>query len=77
MDASNLQPKLIRYIGQDKFGNEMKEDANFGNANVQHYKDESTPEGTRAFCIREGEGSLVAKFSVVNCYNLNKPEMRH
>ncbi|KAK0585701.1 hypothetical protein LWI29_032669 [Acer saccharum] len=68
---------FIGCIGKDKFGEEMKKDSKNAGVNVQYYEDESSPTGTCAVCVADGERSLVANLSAANCYkfeHLKKPE---
>lgn len=63
-------------IGKDKFGEEMKKNAQDAGVNVHYYEDES-PTGTCAVCVLDGERSLVANLSAANCYkvdHLKRPE---
>uniref|UniRef100_A0A0D9W772 Adenosine kinase n=1 Tax=Leersia perrieri TaxID=77586 RepID=A0A0D9W772_9ORYZ len=62
-------------IGKDKFGEEMKKDAQA--AGAHYYEDDNAPTGTCAVCIVGGERSLVANLSAANCYrfeHLKRPE---
>ncbi|KAF2934961.1 adenosine kinase 2 isoform X2 [Oryza sativa Japonica Group] len=64
-------------IGKDKFGEEMKKDAQTAGVNAHYYEDDNAPTGTCAVCIVGGERSLVANLSAANCYrseHLKRPE---
>lgn len=66
----------IGSIGKDKFGEEMKKNAQQAGVKVHYYEDDS-PTGTCGVCVLEGERSLVANLSAANCYkidHLKKPE---
>ncbi|KAI3473273.1 hypothetical protein Pfo_028770 [Paulownia fortunei] len=63
-------------IGKDKFGEEMKKNAQEAGVNVHYHEDES-PTGTCGVCVLGGERSLVANLSAANCYkidHLKRPE---
>ncbi|EAY86759.1 hypothetical protein OsI_08139 [Oryza sativa Indica Group] len=64
-------------IGKDKFGEEMKKNAQAAGVTAHYYEDEAAPTGTCAVCVVGGERSLVANLSAANCYkseHLKKPE---
>ncbi|KAK4730942.1 hypothetical protein R3W88_023930 [Solanum pinnatisectum] len=64
-------------VGKDKFGEEMKKNAQDAGVNVNYYEDETAPTGTCAVCVLDGERSLVANLSAANCYkvdHLKRPE---
>ncbi|CAN1797854.1 Adenosine kinase 2 [Linum perenne] len=58
----------IGSIGKDKFGEEMKKNANQAGVNVHYYEDVAAPTGTCAVCVVGGQSSLVANLSAANCY---------
>ncbi|KAF3322256.1 Adenosine kinase 2 [Carex littledalei] len=63
-------------IGKDKYGEEMKKNAETSGVNA-HYYEVDVPTGTCAVCIVGGERSLVANLAAANCYkpeHLTKPE---
>jgi len=67
----------IGCIGKDKFGEEMKKNAQAAGINAHYYEDENAPTGTCAVCVVGGERSLIANLSAANCYkseHLKKPE---
>ncbi|XP_066348573.1 adenosine kinase 2-like isoform X2 [Miscanthus floridulus] len=67
----------IGCIGKDKFGEEMKKNAQAAGINAHYYEDENAPTGTCAVCVVGGERSLIANLSAANCYKselLKKPE---
>lgn len=64
-------------IGKDKFGEEMRNNAQTAGVNAHYYEDSSAPTGTCAVCVVGGERSLVANLSAANCYkceHLKRPE---
>ncbi|XP_049408010.1 adenosine kinase 2-like isoform X2 [Solanum stenotomum] len=64
-------------VGKDKFGEEMKKNAQDAGVNVHYYEDETAPTGTCAVCVLDGERSLIANLSAANCYKvdqLKRPE---
>jgi adenosine kinase len=64
-------------IGKDKFGEEMKKNAQAAGVTAHYYEDEAAPTGTCAVCVVGGERSLIANLSAANCYkseHLKKPE---
>ncbi|KAF8704104.1 hypothetical protein HU200_031592 [Digitaria exilis] len=66
----------IGCIGKDKFGEEMKKNAQAAGVNAHYYEDD-TPTGTCAVCVVGGERSLIANLSAANCYkseHLKRPE---
>ncbi|XP_062227423.1 adenosine kinase 2-like [Phragmites australis] len=69
----------IGCIGKDKFGEEMKKNAQAAGINAHCYEDENAPVGTGtcAVCVVGGERLLIANLSAANCYkseHLKKPE---
>ncbi|XP_006647541.1 adenosine kinase 2-like [Oryza brachyantha] len=67
----------IGCIGKDKFGEEMKKNAQAAGVNAHYCEDEAAPTGTCAVCVVGGERSLVANLSAANCYkteHLKRPE---
>ncbi|CAD6263032.1 unnamed protein product [Miscanthus lutarioriparius] len=73
-------PGATSYIGcimKDKFGEEMKKNAQAAGINAHYYEDENAPTGTCAVCVVGGERSLIANLFDANCYkseHLKKPE---
>jgi adenosine kinase len=68
---------FIGCIGKDKFGEEMKKNAQAAGINAHYHEDENAPTGTCAVCVVGGERSLIANLSAANCYkseHLKKPE---
>jgi adenosine kinase len=64
-------------IGKDKYGEEMKKNAQAAGVTAHYYEDEAAPTGTCAVCVVGGERSLIANLSAANCYkseHLKKPE---
>jgi adenosine kinase len=64
-------------IGKDKYGEEMKKNAEAAGVKAHYYEDEAAPTGTCAVCVVGGERSLIANLSAANCYkseHLKKPE---
>ncbi|KAL3358343.1 hypothetical protein AABB24_015462 [Solanum stoloniferum] len=64
-------------VGKDKFGEEMKKNAQDAGVNVHYYEDETAPTGTCAVCVLDGERSLIANLSAASCYKvdqLKRPE---
>ncbi|XP_051152334.1 adenosine kinase 2-like [Andrographis paniculata] len=57
-------------IGKDKFGEEMKKNAQQAGVKVHYHEDES-PTGTCGVCVLGGERSLVANLSAANCYKID------
>ncbi|GMH37549.1 hypothetical protein BSKO_05422 [Bryopsis sp. KO-2023] len=58
-------------IGDDKFGEKLKEAATSDGVNVQYMVDKTTPTGTCACCIMGGERSLVANLAAANNYKID------
>ncbi|CAL4886615.1 unnamed protein product [Urochloa decumbens] len=64
-------------IGKDKFGEEVKKNAQAAGVTAHYYEDETAPTGTCAVCVVGGKSSLIANLSVANCYkfeHLKRPE---
>ncbi|CAL4968150.1 unnamed protein product [Urochloa decumbens] len=64
-------------IGKDKFGDEMKKNAQAAGVTAHYYEDETAPTGTCAVCVVGGKSSLIANLSAANCYkseHLKRPE---
>ncbi|KAJ4747004.1 Adenosine kinase-like protein [Rhynchospora pubera] len=63
-------------IGKDKYGEEMKKNAQAYGVNA-HYYEVDVPTGTCAVCVTGGERSLVANLAAANHYkpeHLTRPE---
>jgi len=64
-------PKSTAYIGcigNDKFGQKLKEAAENDGVETHYLIDQNTPTGTCAVCVRDKERSLVANLSAANNY---------
>merc|ERR1711988_1978408 len=57
-------------IGADGFGAQMKQAAGADGVNVHYMEDSSTPTGTCAVLVKDGERSLVANLSAANNYKI-------
>ncbi|KAF7652543.1 hypothetical protein LDENG_00095050 [Lucifuga dentata] len=59
-------------IGNDKFGEILKQKAEEAHIDAHYYQQDEEPTGTCAACITGDNRSLVANLAAANCYKKNK-----
>jgi len=65
------QTAFMGSIGEDKFGEQLRESATSDGVLTHYFVDKDTPTGTCAVLVKEGERSLIANLAAANNF---KPE---